>query len=348
MRSCLLTLCLLASCTEPSTPTRPSTERKRDLGPLGYCDLFDSVRLRDPRDLSRFAEEPERIAELGIRLARPHRPKGHAFARNLVQRGDDWDWSVPDAVVQRAQEHDISLFVTLQPRMAPEARGAPGVMVPLVPKEEIDAWRTFVRRTVERYDGDGVDDMPGLTLPVYAWEVGNEPSCPPGDDKCPYQFYDMVRTAWEEAHRADPAAVVLVGGAAPLLRANGQRDPDVDAVYRSFFALGGAAYTDALNFHTLVGSDAPNLAAHVAAWRELAPGLPIWWTEMGGWFPQGAVDPTHDGEARWVQAQLDQALALGIEHVFWCRGQGELDRNPELLETLAAWQARHTAGGLSP
>ena len=28
---------------------------------------------------------------------------------------------------------------------------------------------------VERYDGDGLDDMPGFEYPIRHWEIGNEP-----------------------------------------------------------------------------------------------------------------------------------------------------------------------------
>ncbi|MBI5367041.1 MAG: hypothetical protein HZA54_08385 [Planctomycetes bacterium] len=34
---------------------------------------------------------------------------------------------------------------------------------------------TFVRAAVERYGGDGVDDMPGLRVPIRPWQVENEP-----------------------------------------------------------------------------------------------------------------------------------------------------------------------------
>jgi hypothetical protein len=34
----------------------------------------------------------------------------------------------------------------------------------------------FVKATVERYDGDGTNDMPGLQNPIKHWQVGNEPS----------------------------------------------------------------------------------------------------------------------------------------------------------------------------
>ena len=37
-------------------------------------------------------------------------------------------------------------------------------------------YTAFVKATVERYDGDGVDDMPGLQNPIKYWQVGNEPN----------------------------------------------------------------------------------------------------------------------------------------------------------------------------
>ncbi len=36
----------------------------------------------------------------------------------------------------------------------------------------------FVQNLVERYDGDGLNDMPGLTLPITVWEFANEPESP--------------------------------------------------------------------------------------------------------------------------------------------------------------------------
>ena len=39
----------------------------------------------------------------------------------------------------------------------------------------------FVRALVERYDGDGKEDMPGLKKPVRFWQVGNEPDLASSD-----------------------------------------------------------------------------------------------------------------------------------------------------------------------
>lgn len=48
------------------------------------------------------------------------------------------------------------------------------------------AFFSYVQRLVERYDGDGKDDMPGLKVPIAYWEFSNEPDGPCGgygDDK---------------------------------------------------------------------------------------------------------------------------------------------------------------------
>lgn len=39
---------------------------------------------------------------------------------------------------------------------------------------DMDQWLDYVAATVERYDGDGIDDMPGLLVPIHAWQVENE------------------------------------------------------------------------------------------------------------------------------------------------------------------------------
>ena len=36
-------------------------------------------------------------------------------------------------------------------------------------------YQDFVKQLVERYDGDGIDDMPGLKNPIKYWQIDNEP-----------------------------------------------------------------------------------------------------------------------------------------------------------------------------
>lgn len=41
--------------------------------------------------------------------------------------------------------------------------------------EDTSTYINFLTKTVERYDGDGIDDMPGLVNPILYWEFLNEP-----------------------------------------------------------------------------------------------------------------------------------------------------------------------------
>lgn len=45
--------------------------------------------------------------------------------------------------------------------------------------EEEKYYLQFVKEVVERYDGDGYKDMPGLQSPIKYWQIGNEPALRP-------------------------------------------------------------------------------------------------------------------------------------------------------------------------
>jgi hypothetical protein len=81
---------------------------------------------------------------------------------------------------------------------------------------DMNAWGLFVRAVVERYDGDGIEDMPGLTRPVRVWQLGNEYprvwcsyDAEPGAD-----FTDLMRQTWAFVAEADPGATFVIPGIA--------------------------------------------------------------------------------------------------------------------------------------
>jgi hypothetical protein len=79
------------------------------------------------------------------------------------------------------------------------------------------AYEEFVKRVVERYDGDGKDDMPGLLYPIKYWEVSNEPSMQEElvfFSGSPEDYYDLLRVTYQAVKDADPEALVLHGGIA--------------------------------------------------------------------------------------------------------------------------------------
>ncbi len=87
------------------------------------------------------------------------------------------------------------------------------------------AFYAFVQKLVERYDGDGIDDMPGLKAPVTYWEFSNEPdgACGGyGDQKyadgrqpnsAPGQYSRDHSIMFRAVKAACPSCQVMNGGA---------------------------------------------------------------------------------------------------------------------------------------
>jgi len=79
----------------------------------------------------------------------------------------------------------------------------------------------FVKETVERFDGDGYKDMPGLKNPIKYWQIGNEPALRPlagikDFDKSPdWKGYShLVEITCKAIKDVDPQAKVALAGLA--------------------------------------------------------------------------------------------------------------------------------------
>jgi len=77
---------------------------------------------------------------------------------------------------------------------------------------DVHAWMHFASRLVERYDGDGRDDMTGLVQPVKHWQVERElPRCWADG---PAELVKYLKLTEEAIKTADSSAQVVVGGLA--------------------------------------------------------------------------------------------------------------------------------------
>ena len=78
--------------------------------------------------------------------------------------------------------------------------------------ETLPIWVNFIKKAVERYDGDGKDDMPGLKYAVRNWHFVEEYPIPEIDDAAVYT--DLLKTTYEAIKSADPEAKVILAGLA--------------------------------------------------------------------------------------------------------------------------------------
>jgi hypothetical protein len=339
-----LALVLLTACAGPG-PEGDTGSAEDTAAPsgllLGLCDAFVVDRLQGVDDLAGGLASLDEARDLGLSLVRPHRPRGHAFARSVVYPGgaETPDWTLPDAVVREVHARGLDVQATVYPFTdgRPAAESPPGV-VPIPAPANPDAWSRFVGDLVERYDGDGVSDMDGLLRPVRTWEIGNEPYCEVTDDGCHQAFLDVVSLAWVAARAADPEATVVAGGASPPFLPDGRESAETAATWAWFFAHGGAEVTDAISVHHAPGTTTPPLDALLDWWEERADGLPLWLGETGSrGFHDGvvvSVDP--QVEAAWADDWLAAAFAR-VDRVMWCGGALPLARAPEVAAVLSRW-----------
>ncbi len=298
---------------------------------LGACDLFDAEVL-DRAAIEGDPQTLEDAATLGMTLGRPHRPGGPVFSMNLVHPspGSPADYTLTDLAVQTAGAYGLALFGTLLPEGGAEPVPLPN---PEIPDDQLEAWLDFVRDLTERYDGDGVEDMPGLAVPVVGWELGNEPRC--YDEDCRARYTELLRLTHAAAHEAHDGIILAPGGTLPAFMVT----EDMTLMNREFYRaiVEAGVPIDALAFHMFVGAAEPPVEDHVEAWREVVgPDVPLWLTETGVRSPDGRqqVADTPQGQAEWMTANVQGALDSGVEVVLWCRAQSAYSEVPEVYEAV--------------
>ena len=188
--------------------------------PLGLSTGIGMIppKLFDDYDLAGWPAEARRDAEMMSRTGagwyRHHTSHFPAFDQAALKR-DDFDFEYRDGLVAAAQaeELDILLMIGRTHGLASCRQWRQYLARPYLPPSEpvADGYREYVRRVVERYDFDGVDDMPGLKAPIRWFQLGNEndlhaASCADmhRDYATPEQYLAVVRMTKEAMVAAHP------------------------------------------------------------------------------------------------------------------------------------------------
>ncbi|MES2641500.1 MAG: glycoside hydrolase family 44 protein [Myxococcota bacterium] len=265
--------------------------------------------------------DASRAAGLGARLTRGNSgafPRTSWWAHiNEPGAADDTDlW------VRTVQAHDLEPVLMVSPW--PGNRSA-NVTLTYVPAD-MPAYTTWVRALVERYDGDGVDDMPGLTRPVRYWEVDNEPDLkftvpprdatrkvPPGSFCTPEEAATVLLATSKAIREASPGAKVLNGGLYRPFAESGQ------AYLRALVAVPGVLDAfDILSLHTYASDEHGDAYARgLRAARALVPGKPLFVTEtsVASEGEERWMSPTW--QARMVASAVGRGAVEGANAVFW-------------------------------
>lgn len=180
-----------------------------------------------------------------------------------------------------------------------------------------EAYENWVRQVVERYDGDGQDDMTGLTMPIKYWEVMNEPDLPVVDDgrlvfwlDTPSNYAELLKGTYKVIKEADPTASVIIAGAA------GGDKQFLDFYKKVFNDPQALASFDIANIHCISNDSYDSF--NVEPYKKMLSGFgitkPIWVTEAEAMVTD---DASKNATQTWKSSQ--KALELGAQKIFFTR-----------------------------
>lgn len=202
-------------------------------------------------------QDIEEITTLVIRWDRPH-PGPFIWGRIEPVKGQ-YHWDKVDEYVQRVQARGIANLATIWPFAewdqinwgsvsdTPVIFEAMGLGRSRRKPYDMDAYKRCVSALVERYDGDGIDDMPGLEYPIKYWEASNEPSMQSGF--CTFfngsseDYLEVLKATYQAVKEADAEAKVLHAGMAGV-------EPSTIPFWEPIFEQ-GSSYFDIANIHSI-------------------------------------------------------------------------------------------------
>ncbi len=238
-------------------------------------------------------------------------------------------------------------------------RGSPmGSYARLELPPDIQSYRRWLTAVVERYDGDGVDDMPGLKAGIHYWQVENEWTWRWAGTA--EQLLELYRVASETIRAADPDAKIVLGGLTtvegmaladgylaegslivsgkPVSAETVKSHPEAQKILALINAIftRGSDYFDVVSFHKYGRYD--HTPACVA-WLEdkmSANGYsrPIITTEMGGPFIAAHEAYTERAHADAVVKYHAVSLACGVRQIYWSGLLGRGVWGPTYSNTL--------------
>lgn len=294
---------------------------KPSLTPIAI-NISSAIRNNCIGFLTAVPEETQNIKLIGAAWTRFH-PGPFAWGTIERTRGA-YDFSHTDEYVAGAQQNNAAILATIWPFAEWDQKSQPNCKVSVedqfypgssgdifgIPPyrckpNDIESYKKFLAALVARYDGDGVNDMPGLKIPVKYWEVLNEPEMKSPDLTffigSENDYLETLKESYQTIKQACPDCKVLHAGAAGS-------QPEFLAFWDKLFAAGAGNYFDVANIHHIGMGDLATL--NVKPFKALLDKYdikkPVWVTEAQ--FQNSSAD---------VKASVKGALEAGAEKIFF-------------------------------
>ena len=155
------------------------------------------------------------------------RPHPGPFVWNNIEKEEGvFSWDKADKYVTYAQNHNQKTIATIWPysnweqksckrkkgRSPFGKRFAKYLSKPC----SMENYKKFLLALVDRYDGDGQNDMPGLTKPIIYWEIMNEPEFKMFFKGTEDDFVEIFNFSSKLIKSKQKDAVIIMAGAAGM------------------------------------------------------------------------------------------------------------------------------------
>lgn len=250
------------------------------------------------------------------------------------EKGASYEWEEADDVVRYWQSRDQAILATIWPFAQwdqnschtddPKVKDPFGTeMIRMNSICHVEPFQNWVRTMSERYDGDGIDDMPGLKYPITHWEISNEP-----DMQTPeLTFFQSGNGAYEEIFRLAHDEIKTANQDAKVLFAGmSQISMGSLAFWRGILSQEHVR-GDIGNIHSIKSSDQFFAKEYRDFWKGLGRDKqPFWITEA----LVGSLDDDWDEEKKEEMMFIGfvDAFANGAEKIFYV---GTPNKTLELL-----------------
>ena len=159
------------------------------------------------------------------------RPHPGPFVWNKIEKEQgNFSWQEADEYVVYAQDHNQTIIATIWPYANWEqktckrkkARSPFGKRFSkyLSKPCSMENYKIFLINLVDRYDGDGNNDMPGLTKPIIYWEIMNEPEFDMFFRGTKEDFVEIFNFSSKLIKSKQKEAVIVMAGAAGMFPEN--------------------------------------------------------------------------------------------------------------------------------
>ena len=181
---------------------------------------------------SRFGEltemRDERMRGKDGQWVRPH--PGPFIWNHIEKEKGNFTWDDVDKYVVYSQEHNQTILATIWPHANWEQKSCKRKksrspfgkhFTKYLSKPcSMDDYKTFLLKLVDRYDGDGNNDMPGLTKPIKHWDIMNEPEFKMFFKGSKEDFVEIFNFSSKIIREKQKDAVIVMAGAAGMFPEN--------------------------------------------------------------------------------------------------------------------------------